>query len=127
MRQSKFDPLVEEVEVLHANPQYVHVRLPSGIESTVSIRDLAPVSGTCTSDRLIDQESAQPTPIEEPVIPHTIPQRRLHQEPETAQCDLGAADQAVPLNTEPVPCTSHLPMRKSTCTSKPVVRLIEEM
>ena len=43
VRQSKFDPLVEEVEVLHSNPQYVHVRLPSGTESTVSIRDLAPM------------------------------------------------------------------------------------
>ena len=67
MRQSKFDPLVEEVEVLHANPQYVHVRLPSGVESTASIRDVAPVSGTGTNDSLIDNESAQPAPTSDTV------------------------------------------------------------
>ena len=42
VRQSKYDPLLEEVEVLDVNPQYAHVKLPSGAESTVSIRDLAP-------------------------------------------------------------------------------------
>ena len=31
--------------MLHANPQYVHVRMPTGKEKTVSIRQLAP-SGT---------------------------------------------------------------------------------
>ena len=41
----KQDALVEQVEVLHANPQYVHVRMPTGKEKTVSIRQLAP-SGT---------------------------------------------------------------------------------
>ena len=49
VRQSKYDPLVEEVEVLHANPQYAHVLLPSGIESTVSIRDLAPCGSSLDS------------------------------------------------------------------------------
>ena len=127
VRQSKFDPLVEEVEILHANPQYVHVRLPSGVESTVSIRDVAPVSGTGTNDSLIDNEAAQPAQIEEPVTPYVIPQRRLHQDPETAQCDLGAGDQPISTNTEPVTPAPPLQMRKSTRTSKPVVRLIEEM
>ena len=40
---------MEEVEVLHANPQYAHVLLPSGIESTVSIRDLAPCGSSLDS------------------------------------------------------------------------------
>ena len=38
----KSEPLVEEVELLEANPQYAHVRLPDGCETTVSIRHLAP-------------------------------------------------------------------------------------
>ena len=37
-----FSWVVDEVELLDANPQYATVRLPSGRESTVSIQDLAP-------------------------------------------------------------------------------------
>jgi hypothetical protein len=36
------DPLVEEVELLHANPNYAYVRFSSGREDTVSLKDLAP-------------------------------------------------------------------------------------
>ena len=42
VRRSKYEPLVDEVEVIDANPQYAHVKLPSGQETTVSVRDLAP-------------------------------------------------------------------------------------
>ena len=42
VRSSKFDPLVDEVELLSANPQYAHVRLQNGRETTVSLRQLAP-------------------------------------------------------------------------------------
>ena len=40
-RRSKNDPTVSSATLLHANPSYAHVRLPSGVETTVSIRDLA--------------------------------------------------------------------------------------
>ena len=42
VRQSKYEPLVEEVELLECNPQYAHVRHANGRESTVAIRHLAP-------------------------------------------------------------------------------------
>ena len=42
VRESKYDPLVDEVELLDANPEYAHVRFPSGRETTVSLRHLAP-------------------------------------------------------------------------------------
>ena len=42
VRHSKYEPLVDEVELVEANPQYAHVRYPDGRESTVSIKDLAP-------------------------------------------------------------------------------------
>ena len=42
VRNSKHDPLVDKVELLDANPQYAHVRLPNGKETTVSIKKLAP-------------------------------------------------------------------------------------
>jgi hypothetical protein len=43
VRSSKYDPLVEEVELIEAEPQYAHIKFPSGRESTVSIKDLAPI------------------------------------------------------------------------------------
>lgn len=46
VRRNKSDPLVDEVELLQANPQYAHVRYPDGRETTVSIRHLAPAGGT---------------------------------------------------------------------------------
>jgi len=38
---SKSDPLVEEVQLLHANPQYAHVRYADSRETIVSFRHLA--------------------------------------------------------------------------------------
>ena len=46
VRTSKSDPLVDEVELLQANPQYAHVRYADGRETTVSIRHLAPSGDT---------------------------------------------------------------------------------
>ncbi len=43
VRSSKSDLLVDEVQLLHANPQYAYVRHSDGRESTVSIRHLAPI------------------------------------------------------------------------------------
>ena len=40
-RRSKNEPPVITATLLHANPEYVHVRLPSGTKTTVSIRDIA--------------------------------------------------------------------------------------
>jgi hypothetical protein len=42
VRHSKTEPLVDEVELLEANPHYAHIRYPDGRETTVSIRHLAP-------------------------------------------------------------------------------------
>ena len=40
--RSKADPLVDEVQLVHANLQYARVKFASGREDMVSIRDLAP-------------------------------------------------------------------------------------
>jgi len=48
VRQSKYEPMVEKVELIDANPEYAHVRLPDGRETTVSVRHLAP-AGTSPS------------------------------------------------------------------------------
>lgn len=72
VRRSKTDPLVDEVEVLQANPQYAHVRLQDGRETTVSLKHLAPKPDTVpnsepdrseqTGDLEITNESQTPEP-----------------------------------------------------------------
>ena len=41
-RTSKYDPLVEEVELIQCNPTYARIRHPDGHIDTVSLRHLAP-------------------------------------------------------------------------------------
>ena len=42
VRHSKFDPLVDEVDVLRVNPHYAHIRFSDGRKTTVSTKILAP-------------------------------------------------------------------------------------
>ena len=42
VRKSIYDPLVEKSELLHVNPQYAHVKLSNGRETTVLIKDIVP-------------------------------------------------------------------------------------
>ena len=42
-RNSKYEPLTDRVELVNCNPQYAQVRLPNGRETSVSLRDLAPL------------------------------------------------------------------------------------
>ena len=42
IRTSKYDPVVDEVDLLHVTPNYALVRLPNGRETTVSLKDVAP-------------------------------------------------------------------------------------
>ena len=41
---SKYDPLVDEVELIEANPSYAHIQHKNGSQSTVSLWDLAPIT-----------------------------------------------------------------------------------
>ena len=43
-RSSKYEPIVDQVELLEANTQYAFIRYPDGRESTVSLHDLAPTN-----------------------------------------------------------------------------------
>ena len=40
--QAKYDPVVEQMDLLHANPNYAVVRSPEGHEVNVSARNIAP-------------------------------------------------------------------------------------
>ncbi len=56
--RNKTDPLVDEVDLLEANPRYAYVRFQNGREDTVSIKDLAPVA---TPSTLTQDNEAEPT------------------------------------------------------------------
>ena len=58
--RDKSDPLVDEVELLHANPHYAFVRYPSGRETSVATKHLAPSGGGETI--LPSVADAGPTP-----------------------------------------------------------------
>ena len=51
VRSSKYDSICEEVELIDITPTYAKVRMDSGREVTVSLRDLAPLpQGTAIRD-----------------------------------------------------------------------------
>ena len=54
-RKSKNDPPVTSATLIHANPEYAHVRLQSGTETTVSMRDIAR-----HPDSMVDFSTEQP-------------------------------------------------------------------
>ena len=59
-RKSKNDPPASSATLIHVNPQYAHVRLPSGVETTVSLRDVARHPDTISNtDHL--QQSPEPS------------------------------------------------------------------
>ena len=79
--RQKYDPLVDEVELIEANPQYAHVRLPDGRETTVSIRHLAPRGTVCPPDSgaevLFDTQDCDPDTESQPMMQHdTLPNDR---------------------------------------------------
>ena len=56
VRDNKYEPQVDEVKLLEANPKYAHIQFPSGKEDTVALRHLAP-SGSFTTENLTPRDS----------------------------------------------------------------------
>ncbi|KAJ0172744.1 hypothetical protein K1T71_011883 [Dendrolimus kikuchii] len=77
-RANKYQALVEEVELLHVNPDYSYVRMPDGRETTVSNRHLAPSGAydeginnflpTNTDFSNVDETSPEVPPFESDAI-----------------------------------------------------------
>lgn len=55
MRQSKYEPIADEVDLIKANLQYAQVCLADGIETTVSTKWLLP-AGNISSENIIAQQ-----------------------------------------------------------------------
>ena len=67
VRNSKYEPLVDPIEIVHANPSYSHVRFPNGRIDTVSNTDLSPAPPSLQS------ESASSTPVKSYISPTAHP------------------------------------------------------
>ena len=51
-RLSKYEPLVKQVDLIHATPQYAHVRYKDSRKTSVLLRDVAPIPLENKSDPL---------------------------------------------------------------------------
>jgi len=78
VRNSKFEPLVDEVELIEANPSYAHIRFEDGRKYTVSLKHLAPQGNTipqCPTE--IETQEANSSNDLAPIEPDVPPS--LHQ------------------------------------------------
>ena len=122
VRNSKYDSMVDEVELIEVNPNYAHIRYPNGTEDTVSLRDLAPI-GTASPCTAAGENSDIPHQID-PVEPERL--QPVIEQPNAV--------------TEPVfqshtPSSHEIPLvenngpelRRSSRVSIPPARLISEL
>ena len=59
VRTCKSDPLVDEVQLLQANPQCAHIQYTDGRETTVSIRHLAPPGSPSGGTNVLRRHDSQ--------------------------------------------------------------------
>ena len=87
MRNNKYEPLVDEVQLIEANPQYAHIRYPDGRETTVSLRHLAPISSSLITDQTNQIEPLlviafnKPLTTEKYELINTFPENPLNEPP----------------------------------------------
>ena len=118
VRRSKYDPVVQEVELIEANPEYAHVRFDNGREGTVSLRDLAPCGDSSTTNV---SPSLDITDIDS--SPSFTPSNNDVAE-ETPVGDVRDASSEIPLDA---PSEIPLPeIRRSGRTKIPTRRYVEE-
>ena len=112
--RSKDDPLVEEVELLRANPSFAQVRFPSGRESFISTNDLAPLpSDVLTSDASTRLTELPQLQSDSPELPQSQ-QTKEASELEYNESDVQTEDEN--LNTEE---NNNQPLRRSSRIRKP--------
>ena len=61
MKSSKYEPSVDQVELLEANPKYAHIRHQDGRESTVALRHLAPIGNADSELTPLNPIASEPT------------------------------------------------------------------
>ena len=89
-RAPKYDPIVEEVELLFCNPQYAHIIRADGKQETVSLRRLAPRGGTSSSPTDTEvpttnpvENEIQPTPSADPICSQPQASSNTNEDPQS--------------------------------------------
>lgn len=109
-RGNKYEPLVQEVQLIEANPDYAHVRLPGGRETSVSLRHLAPRGGEAGSLDRRNFTPVGPSQCQSDIV--TPSDDNCRQLPETSirteeELELGNLDRGTTMNPpDPVLPTS---------------------
>ena len=120
VRTSKYEPLVDEVELLEANPQYAHIKFTNGHESTVSVSDLAPARNILQSkdvlndniqEELKDSTDTNENPKEKEVDGNDS-QTSVNPEIVSSPSDLSITRPHVMLRTPDIPRRSQREIRK---------------
>ena len=122
VRHSKQEPLVDEVHLIEANPQYAFIRYQDGRESTVSIKDLAPtgeVGGEPSVPTGFVDEPRSGDGSEQSVNPND----QHMEEPPVAPDIVQPEPETIVVNPTQVPSPAP---RRSMRVSKPPSRLIAE-
>ena len=115
VRGSKYEPLVEEAELIEANPEYAFIRLKSGHETTVSLRDLAP----CSSDSVV-----QVTNNEDIIPPIPLPNAESINS-QTIDGDSTAPQESVDVSSDDLSLEEAMSSRRSSRPRKPPVRFAD--
>ena len=117
VRTSKYDPLVDEVELIEANSQYAHVRLPDGKESTVALRHLAPVGNERLSENdSLSENQANPPHDPSPSPPSSTPSLPLPSPQSSEDTD----NVSEPIESESTDTENLDDSFENTCVSKPL-------
>ena len=109
--RNKHEPLVDEAELIELNPNYAHVRMQDGRETTVSIRNLSPHQSG--NDNQIEHDTSDKSIMPEPVIEDNANQT---ESANSSDSDLKQPDESVNLSQDKVT------LRRSTRVRKPVDR-----
>ena len=107
--RNKHEPLVDEAELIELNPNYAHVRMQDGQETTVFIRDLSPHQSG--NDSQIEHDTSDKSMMPEPVIENNADQT---ESANSSDSDLKQPDESVNLSQD------NLTLRRSTRVRKPV-------
>ena len=131
VRTSKMDPLVDEVELLQADPRYAHVRYPDGRETTVATKHLAAkgqlevVETHPAPERIPKETENLPLDTHVSVTPDAEPSSVPEPEPRPELTPLQNAELTPVQNAEPAPVqdAEPSPVRRSQRVRRPVLRL----
>ena len=82
VRPNKADPLVDEVKLLQANPNYAFGRYPNGRETAVSTKHLAPKPTSTPQDKILPRDSVLESTVGN--SPSSVLPAHLQQEVPTA-------------------------------------------